>query len=94
MLQVVTRVQRVRKEVGVGSSTSEELVYHFEHSLYPYNTPFSVRQKHRGGGGELSKNFRELMQYSAEDRKAENFVPLAGNMYRYFGLGIVEDWGE
>mmetsp|Transcript_17342 Transcript_17342/g.40686 ORF Transcript_17342/g.40686 Transcript_17342/m.40686 type:complete len:414 (-) Transcript_17342:90-1331(-) len=45
-----------------------------------------------GGGGELSKNFRELMQYSAEDRKAENFVPLAGNMYRYFGLGIVEDY--
>ena len=67
---------------------------YIQHSLFLYNPPppLSNRNPHKGGGGELSKNFRELMQYSAEDRKAENFVPLAGNMYRYFGLGIVEDW--
>jgi len=46
----------------------------------------------RAGGEALddAQNFRELMAYSAQDKKAENFMPIAGNMYRYWGLGILE----
>ncbi|CAE7937819.1 unnamed protein product [Symbiodinium necroappetens] len=43
-----------------------------------------------GGTFEYADNFREMMMYSAEDKKADTFVPIAGNTYRFWGLGIPE----
>eukprot|EP00913_Durusdinium_trenchii_P014205 g13331.t1 len=44
----------------------------------------------RAGGEALddAQNFRELMAYSAQDKKAENFMPIAGNMYRIQNMGM------
>ncbi|CAE7369478.1 unnamed protein product [Symbiodinium natans] len=39
---------------------------------------------------EYASNFREMMQYSAEDKKADTYIPIAGNTYRYWGFGIPE----
>ncbi|CAJ1427380.1 unnamed protein product [Effrenium voratum] len=35
-------------------------------------------------------SFQQLMQWSAADRKANNFVPISGNLYRFWGLGIMD----
>lgn len=51
----------------------------------------------RQGGDAVdeSRNYRELMEFSAADKKDkdadEEVMPIPGNMYRWWGLGIMEN---
>jgi len=52
---------------------------------------------HREGEAiDDAKNYRELMEYSAADKKDkdadEDVMPIPGNMYRWWGLGLMNNW--
>ena len=49
-----------------------------------------------GDAIDTATNFRELMEYSAANKKDrdadEEVMPIPGNMYRWWGLGIMVQW--
>eukprot|EP00931_Biecheleriopsis_adriatica_P026416 TRINITY_DN16077_c0_g1_i1.p1 TRINITY_DN16077_c0_g1~~TRINITY_DN16077_c0_g1_i1.p1 ORF type:complete len:444 (+),score=97.55 TRINITY_DN16077_c0_g1_i1:92-1333(+) len=39
---------------------------------------------------DKANNFKELMEYAAQDKKEGVFIPITGNLYQYWGLGITD----